>query len=290
MPHLDRHPSRQPSEPGGGAEPLLTIGRFAARSGLSLKALRLYDELGLLRPHRVDGSSGYRYYSADQVDQARLIGLLRQVDMPLAEIGGLLENPDVERLRRWWARVDHDHAERAGVVGYLETVLGGGSGPAFEVGTRWVAAEKVATVSRRVLQPDLPGFIPEALGTLREHLGRSGARARDIDWTVYHGTITTDSAGLVEVCVPFEGTVEPTPEVAVRVEPAHHEAWTRLTKGQVRPPDVMYAFDAVIRWVREAGHAPALDPREIYVADWVAVDDDTPAVDVAQPYQPRSAG
>ena len=48
---------------------LLTIGEFARASRLSPKALRLYDELGLLRPVRVDEYSGYRYYSPDQLDR-----------------------------------------------------------------------------------------------------------------------------------------------------------------------------------------------------------------------------
>ena len=47
---------------------LLTIGEFARASRLSPKALRLYDELGLLRPVRVDEYSGYRYYSPDQLE------------------------------------------------------------------------------------------------------------------------------------------------------------------------------------------------------------------------------
>lgn len=51
---------------------LLPIGAFARRSRLSLKALRLYDELGLLPPARVDPETGYRSYVADQVDRARL--------------------------------------------------------------------------------------------------------------------------------------------------------------------------------------------------------------------------
>jgi len=71
---------------------LLTIGEFARASRLSPKALRLYDSLGLLRPARVDQWTGYRYYSPDQLDQARLVAWLRRLDMPLAtikEIAGL---------------------------------------------------------------------------------------------------------------------------------------------------------------------------------------------------------
>ena len=65
---------------------LLTIGAFARASRLSPKALRLYDELGLLRPVRVDEYSGYRYHSPDQLEQARLVAWLRRIGMPLAAI------------------------------------------------------------------------------------------------------------------------------------------------------------------------------------------------------------
>jgi protein phosphatase len=65
---------------------LLTIGEFARAAKLSPKALRLYDELGLLRPHAVDKWSGYRYYTPEQLEKARLAASLRQLDMPLARI------------------------------------------------------------------------------------------------------------------------------------------------------------------------------------------------------------
>lgn len=265
---------------------LLTIGRLAERSGLSLKALRLYDAMGLLPPTRVDAATGYRYYDAGQLERARLIGLLRQVDMPLATIDALLADRDPERLRAWWRDVAAEHRDREGVVRYLLAQLDGGPRPAFEVRTRHVPDEKVATTSAHVLQPDLPRYIPEAIALLRDHVTACGATPRDIDWTVYHGVSTADSAGLVEVCVPFEGSVQPTTQVTVRVEAAHHEAYARVTKGQVGPPDIMFAFDAVAAWVGERGLTRTLAPREIYFADFVAVADDELAVDVAFPYEP----
>lgn len=62
----------------------MSIGEFARRSRLSAKALRLYDEVGLLVPARVDDLSGYRFYEDAQLDQARLIAALRQLGVPLA--------------------------------------------------------------------------------------------------------------------------------------------------------------------------------------------------------------
>ena len=59
----------------------MSIGEFARRSRLSAKALRLYDELGLLPPARVDEDSGYRFYGAGQLKQARLIAALRQLQI-----------------------------------------------------------------------------------------------------------------------------------------------------------------------------------------------------------------
>ena len=74
----------------------ISIGEFARRSRLSLKALRLYDERGVLVPSRVDQASGYRYYDTAQVDEARLVVMLRELQLPVAiearefTMGGLI--------------------------------------------------------------------------------------------------------------------------------------------------------------------------------------------------------
>ncbi len=65
---------------------LMSSGEFARASGLTRKALRLYDELGLLTPARVEPSSGYRFYAPAQLERARLVAWLRRLGMPLATI------------------------------------------------------------------------------------------------------------------------------------------------------------------------------------------------------------
>ncbi|HZY75100.1 MAG TPA: MerR family transcriptional regulator [Jatrophihabitantaceae bacterium] len=64
---------------------LLPIGRFARVTGLTAKALRHYDRIGLLRPAEID-SGGYRRYAPEQVDLARRIALLRAVDVPIEDV------------------------------------------------------------------------------------------------------------------------------------------------------------------------------------------------------------
>jgi DNA-binding transcriptional MerR regulator len=174
----------------------MSSGAFAARTRLSRKALRLYEEKGLLRPVAVDPSSGYRSYAVEQVERARLIGLLRRLGMPVARIAAVL---DLERV--------------------------------------------------------------------------AAAKAVD-DWW--------DGA---EVCVPFTGSVEPAGQLSVRLEPAHTEAYARITRGQVRFPEILRAYDAVSSWLQQAGRKPSQPPREVYFVDFSAVADDEPAADIAFPYE-----
>ncbi|GAA2600909.1 hypothetical protein Stube_39470 [Streptomyces tubercidicus] len=104
----------------GGA--LLTIGAFARASRLSPKALRLYDELGLLPPARVDPHSGYRHYAPAQLERARLVAWLRRLGMPLARIREVCElAPDAAAVAvaAYWAQVEADTAARRDLAAFL---------------------------------------------------------------------------------------------------------------------------------------------------------------------------
>jgi DNA-binding transcriptional MerR regulator len=81
------------------AEGLLSIGGFALLSGLSINALRHYDEVGLLRPAFVDPATGYRRYRPAQISQARLICALRAVDLPIDAVSKVLADPQGEGMR-----------------------------------------------------------------------------------------------------------------------------------------------------------------------------------------------
>ncbi|MFD7864446.1 MerR family transcriptional regulator [Streptomyces sp. NPDC059783] len=107
---------------------LLTIGAFAKASRLSPKALRLYDELGLLPPARVHPVTGYRLYAPEQLDAARLVAWLRRLGMPLALIRHVrtLDAAEAAReVRAYWARVEADTAARRDLATFLVDHLSG---------------------------------------------------------------------------------------------------------------------------------------------------------------------
>ena len=86
-------------------EHLLPIGRFSRLTGLTVKALRHYDELGLLRPAAVDEDSGYRYYAPGQAAVAEAIASLRRLELPLDDVATLIRTDDPAMVRR--VLVDH---------------------------------------------------------------------------------------------------------------------------------------------------------------------------------------
>ncbi|WP_326796665.1 MerR family transcriptional regulator [Streptomyces sp. NBC_01808] len=101
---------------------LLTIGAFARAARLSPKALRLYDELGLLTPARVDPVTGYRLYAPGQLEQARLVAWLRRLGMPLARIRhvcSLDAGAAAAEVRAYWAQVEADTAARRELAAFL---------------------------------------------------------------------------------------------------------------------------------------------------------------------------
>ena len=107
---------------------LLTIGEFARAARLTPKALRLYDQLGLLRPVRVDEASGYRYYSPDQFERARLVAWLRRIGMPLARIAEVCDASPAaaaETIVSFLAAEEADLSERRGLAHFLISYLSG---------------------------------------------------------------------------------------------------------------------------------------------------------------------
>ncbi|HEY2794402.1 MAG TPA: MerR family transcriptional regulator, partial [Micromonosporaceae bacterium] len=104
--------------------PSMTIKEFGRLSGLSHKALRLYDMSGLLSPAEVVPTSGYRFYSHDQLERARRISMLRQLDMPLATVAEVLDGTDTEaahRLAQWWTQQEATMRSKRAAYGYVRS-------------------------------------------------------------------------------------------------------------------------------------------------------------------------
>lgn len=278
---------------------LLTIGAFAARARLSAKALRLYDRLGLLAPAHVDEVSGYRYYRADQVERARLVALLRQLDMPLARIASVVEaggTDAADLLAAYWTDVETRFAGQRTLAEYLRARLSGRSSEMygkFVVETVEVPEQVLITETRHTLADELPAWIGASLGRLEAAAKECGGVSA-APFVVYHSEVSMESDGPAESCVPVADETAARAwaarqgrawQTAVRVEPARRLAYARITKAQVAHPQILAAFEAVERWVAGQGLRYAGPCREVYFADWEAAGPEDPVCDVAFPVE-----
>jgi DNA-binding transcriptional MerR regulator len=265
---------------------LLRAGEFLRRTRLSAKALRLYAEQGLLVPDAVDPWTGYRGWSAGQVERARLIAALRRAGMPLARVRDVVDlDPAARRaaVARWWDGVEEDLRRRRTWVGALTVEPADEEeDDVYEVALREVREQTVLTAERRLTVDELGGFITGAAEEIDGHLARSGAAPAGPLRVVYHGMVTEDGDGPVEVVRPFTGRVEPAGELRIRLQPAGREAVTCLSRRQAEFPGILGAYEAVGAWIDARGLQRAASPAEVYLGDR-DVDPDEPHVEVAWP-------
>jgi DNA-binding transcriptional MerR regulator len=253
---------------------LLSIGEFARLSRLSAKALRRYDELGLLRPQRVDPDSGYRWYGPGQLEPARLIAVLRRIGVPLAQVKPLLgldRAAVAQEVTAWWATAEAEHAARRDLADYLVDQLNGRETVMYEVATREIPERRLLCLKRNVDEAGAWALGKEFVGIMQARpLPRAPGEA---GWAfaIYHGEVSQDSDGPVEWCRPVpadeaEALAGQYPELTLRTEPAHAEAFVHLGDPQAAPPrwqliaETMQAW-AISQGLQESDRAADLAPR-----------------------------
>jgi len=248
---------------------LIPIGRFSEMTRLSVKALRLCDEKGLLPPAFVDPSTGYRYYGTAQARRAEIIRILRSVDMPLDEIRGILDADDrtlaLERLLEHRDRLSAQLAARERMLAYLESIIQQKERiMPYEIDISDVQPQRIAAVRFNTNLERIAKDIQAGFGTLIRGLGRAGVAAAGAPLIVYHDIIDRENDGDVELCVPVAAAFEADGDVYGRELEGGAMA-TTVHQGpyeQIGP-----AYQTIMSWIAENGREIAGPPREIYLND-----------------------
>lgn len=256
-------------EEGGGMENLVPIGRFSKMTRLSVKALRHYDELGLLVPAVVDPSSAYRYYTYGQANRAEAIRVLRSLDMPLEDVREALDAADpqvaAKVLDRHRARLEAElghHERRLAFLGRLierkEGVM------PYEVQVKEVPAQHVAALRKHTKMATIGPDVQAGFAAVGEAVGRSGVPMVGPPFLVMFDVIDEESEGDIEIAFPVATPFPGAGEVVGQELPAMTVAST-THRG---PYDEMGpAYHTVTGWIQEHGHEIAGPPREIYLSD-----------------------
>ena len=237
----------------------ISIGEFARLSRLSLKALRLYDERGVLVPSRVDRASGYRYYDTAQLDQARLVVMMRELQFPLAAIKDLLARDPADAatlIAEHWRHAEAAHDARRELADYLVNRMSGKRPVMYEVAMREIPERSLLSVKRNVEQQEMWAFGKEFIAILRERPlpkieGREGAA-----FCIWWGLVNADGDGPIEWCVPVpaaqaESLASRYPELSLRTEPAHLEAFVALPDDGDEALHWQLAMESLWAWAQE---------------------------------------
>ena len=224
---------------------MFTIGSFARLAGISAKQLRAYDALGLFRPVWVDPSSAYRYYSPAQLPELRRILTLRQLGMPIEQIGRLASGGSLrEALEERRAELEGERRRVEERLSALDISIADADGP--DIVLRPVAQEPVATLA-------VDGAVADAFYELESYVRDLGRRAPRPP-----GAIPNEGI----IFIPVTRPIPETDRIAYRRLQA-----CRVASVMHRGPydGVAAARAALTRWVEVAGLTPAGPMRTLYL-------------------------
>lgn len=247
---------------------LMPIGRFSEATRLSVKALRLYDEVGLLVPEYVDESNGYRYYGPAQTVRAEGIRLLRSVDMPLDEIGRVLNSTPEKRdgvMAAHLERLEEGLAsQQKKLAAFAELAKGKRHLMPYEVSKKEIPAATIASVEAQVDLKSIGSAMGEGFGAIMGVLGPAGATPAGAPFVMYHDVIDEETTGKIEMCIPVAAGFESTDRVKSKQLPGGPAAST-IHKGAY--DEIAPAYHAVSQWMATNGFEPAAPPCEVYLND-----------------------
>ena len=250
---------------------MFKIGDFSRLSLVSVKALRYYDELGLLKPARVDEFTGYRYYSASQLTRLNRVLAMKDMGLSLEQIALLLDKeltPDqirgMLRLKQVELRQQlvEGQARLARIEAWLQAFEQEVTMPAYDVVLKKVAPLQVAQVrgvapSMEQIGPTLDRLFDQVLGYISQH----GATAVGPGITLYYDTEYHERDISVEACMSFEGSLGDGEQVKVGELPAvetmasviHHGSFSTLNQ----------AYNAILKWIETNSYHISGPTREL---------------------------
>ena len=273
---------------------MLGIGDFARHGRVSVRMLRHYDAIGLLRPAYVDQVTGYRSYDAGQLSRLNRIVALKDLGFTLEQVRAILDDEvGVEELRgmlrlreaELQSQIAADTARLARVAARLRIIEKEGAIPADDVQVKRISAVRVAELTATVAGFE-PGSIAPVIGPLydelRARLEGAGLASKGPDIAYYEDSPDGDGV-LVHAAVPIGADRGEDRDFAVVELPEIEQAATILHRGSM--DDVMPTIQALARWISANDYRSVGYNRELYIE--LGEDRDTWVTELQEPIVKR---
>jgi DNA-binding transcriptional MerR regulator len=269
---------------------MFKIGDFSKLSQVSVKTLRYYDEIGLLRPSEIDRFTGYRYYTASQLSRLNRILLLKDLGLSLDQIGRLLESdlPPAQlrgmlKLRQAEIErsIEEEEARLARVAALLihieqENV----SMSKYDVVIKKVAPVRIASVRDVVANY---GAQSELWGELGAYLTQHNVKAVAPCLTIDHNDSYKERDVDLEVCEVIDAALPTSDRVKVRELPAVEQMACTVHHGPF--PQLSLGYQALGQWAEANGYRFVGPSREVYLQVSETGDESTNVAEIQIPVE-----
>jgi DNA-binding transcriptional MerR regulator len=255
---------------------MFKIGEFSQLGQVTIRTLRHYDDMGLLKPAHVDRDSDYRYYSIEQLPRLNRILALKDLGFSLDQIALMLHNDlSSDELRGMLQlrqveieqQLAEDRARLARVAARLRQIEHEGEASAYEVVIKRLPAQTMLAL--RATVPELPDMVPYRCAMyddLYAAIERQRLKVAGPELALYYNPEYTEQNIDMELGVPIEnapkaGTLEE--RMLIRTLPEVPSAATVIHQGNMW--DVGQAMTALFTWMGANERAAAGPYREVHL-------------------------
>jgi DNA-binding transcriptional MerR regulator len=270
---------------------MFNIGDFANHGRVSVRMLRHYDAIGLLRPAHVDRVTGYRSYEAGQLSRLNRIVALKDLGFTLEQVRSILDDKvSVEELRgmlrlrqaQLQSQIAADSARLAQVEARLRIIESEGFMPDDDIQIKRIPGVRVAELTGTVASFE-PGSIGPVIGPLYDELmcgGLDRAGLQPVGPAISYYEDAPDGDGIiVHAAFPVNAELGDHHGVSVVDLPAIEQAATIVHRGSM--DNVMATIQTLARWIDANGYRSAGYNRELYIE--VGEDKDTWVTELQEP-------
>lgn len=252
---------------------LMPIGRFSQICRLSIKTLRHYDEVGLLKPAHIDRWTNYRYYAIEQAAIAEEIRLLRATEMPIEDIRVFLNESDSVRrdiiLDQHYQRLQQRIVEHQTALALLKRLQQRKERVVhYDIRIQEVEQYPIAAVGMVIPWGQFSEVLGPTFGEIATHLAGTGVAMAGAPLVLYHGMDVTTSGEEgdveLEIAIPVATPLVENERVKNSMVPGGIAAYT----AHLGPyEEVSGAYQAIQAWLQKFGHESAGMCWEVYMTD-----------------------
>ena len=251
---------------------MLNIGQFARLGQVSPRMLRHYDEIGLLKPSRVDPHTGYRSYDVDQLRRLHRLLALRDLGFTLEQVRSVLDDdPPVDQLRGMLRlrqaqieqNVADDQARLRRVEAHLRALEGNIAMPNLDVAIKTTEPLRIAEGTAAApgfghdnLNPVFQRLVPDVL----EHLNRAGSQPGIM--VAWYEEPADDGSVIVHAGFDIADHNVPESDRVRVVELPCIKVASVIHRGPMN--NIGSVYEALVQWIEDSGNHIAGKSRELY--------------------------